>query len=83
VAVFHERLAYVSLQQQDWSGALHESSEAVRLNHFRRFARMFVVQCDLHRNDRNRATDEFSILIGLNPSLRGSFEEWFAKESSH
>jgi tetratricopeptide (TPR) repeat protein len=81
-AVFHERLAYVSLERQDWNEALHQSREALRLNPFLRFVRMFVVQCHLHQNDLKRATDEFSILIKLNPSLRESLEAWFAEQKS-
>ena len=36
-AALHERLAYIYLQRQDWSGALQESREALRLNPFQRF----------------------------------------------
>ena len=51
-AMLHERLGYVDLQVQDWSGALSESREALRLNPFLRFARMFVAECLLHQHDR-------------------------------
>ena len=40
-AVFHERLAYVSVQTGDWDTAFRESREALRLDPFLRFARMF------------------------------------------
>ncbi len=79
-SVFHERLAYASLETQDWTRALHESLEALRLNPFLRFARMFLIQCHLHQSDLNRADVEFSTLIKLNPSLRQSLEEWFAEQ---
>jgi tetratricopeptide (TPR) repeat protein len=79
-AVLHERLAYLYVQRQDWSGALRESGEALRLNPFLRFARMFVVQCLLHENDRKRAQDEFVILTELNPTQRESLIRWFAEQ---
>jgi hypothetical protein len=79
-AAFHERLAYVSLEQQNWAGALHEAREALRLDPFLRFARMFVVQCLLHQKDLTRADLEFATLIKLNPSQRESLEQWFAEQ---
>ncbi len=43
-SVFHERLAYFLMERQDYEGSLHESREALRLNPFLRFARMFTIQ---------------------------------------
>jgi tetratricopeptide (TPR) repeat protein len=76
-SVFHERLAYASLEQKDWTTALRESREALRLNPFLRFARMFLIRCHLHDVDLKSAQDEFSILIKLNPTMRQALEEWF------
>jgi hypothetical protein len=78
-AVFHERLAFVSVQDGDWGKALDESRAALQIDPFLRFARMFLVQSLLHRNDRGHADEEFAILIGLNPGLRGSLEGWYAE----
>ena len=80
-AVFHERLAYVSVQTGDWDTALRESREALRLDPFLRFARMFLIQALLNRNDPGTAREEFARLIGLNPALRESLERWFADQS--
>jgi tetratricopeptide (TPR) repeat protein len=83
-AAFRERLAYVDLQRDDWSGALREAREALRLDPFLRFARMFVIQCLLHQEELKHAEDEFLALIKLNPSQRESLERWFAgKRRSH
>ena len=79
-ATFRERLAHVSIEQQDWVGALREAREALRLNPFLRFARMFEVQCLLRRKDLDGAQKELATLIELNPSLRESLEQWFAEQ---
>jgi tetratricopeptide (TPR) repeat protein len=79
-AAFHERLAYLHLQRQDWGGALQESHEALRLNPFLRFARMFAVQCLLHQKDLKHAEEEFETLIKLNPSEGESLGRWFAAQ---
>jgi predicted Zn-dependent protease len=79
-AAFHERLAYVDLQRQDWNEALHESRAALRLNPFLRFARMFLIQFLLHQKDSQRAFDEFETLIKLNPTERESLGRWFATQ---
>ena len=46
---FRERLAYVAIQHQEFSDALHQAREALRLDPFRRFARMFVIECLLRQ----------------------------------
>jgi hypothetical protein len=79
-ARLHERLAYASLQRQDWDAALHESREALRLNPFLRFARMFLVQSLLHQHDLTQAQEEFTTLTKLNPTQRESLERWFADQ---
>jgi hypothetical protein len=79
-SVFHERLAFVSVQDGDWGTALDESRAALEIDPFLRFARMFLVQALLHRKDRGRADQEFAILIGLNPGLRESLERWYAEQ---
>jgi Flp pilus assembly protein TadD len=79
-AEFHERLAYVCLERQSWDVALHESREALRLNPFLRFARMFVVQCLLHQKDLKHAEEELATLRKLNPSQLESLGQWFAEQ---
>ncbi len=79
-AVLHERLAYAHLQSQNWDGALHEAREALRLNPFLLFARMFVVQYFLNQKDLKRAQDEVATLIELNPSRRESLGQWFTEQ---
>lgn len=59
---------------------IRESREALRLNPFLRFARMFAVQCLLHGTEPGRAEDEFAILIKLNPGQRESLTQWFAEQ---
>jgi len=79
-AAFHERLAYVCLQNENWDRALHESREALRLDPFLLFARMFSVQCLLHQKDLKRAEEEFATLIKLNPSRSETLDRWFAEQ---
>jgi hypothetical protein len=79
-AAFHERLAYVSLQSRDWSGALRESRAALRLNPVLRFARRFEVQCLLYEKDFQTAEEKFTTLIQLNPSEHESLQRWFAEQ---
>jgi tetratricopeptide (TPR) repeat protein len=78
-AAYRERLAFVSIQCQDWTGALHEAREALRLNPFLRFARMFLVQCLLHDKDAKAAGSEFAVLLKLHADQRDSLETWFAE----
>jgi tetratricopeptide (TPR) repeat protein len=78
-AAGRERLAYVSLRCQDWDGARREAREALRLNPFLRFARMFLVQCLLHDEETKAADDEFATLVKLHPDHRESLEQWLAE----
>jgi hypothetical protein len=79
-AAYRERLAYVSMQCQDWTGALHEARAALRLNPFLRFPRMFLVQCLLHDKDTKAAGNEFATLVKLHADQRESLEEWLAEQ---
>jgi tetratricopeptide (TPR) repeat protein len=79
-SVFRERLAYVSMQHQHWDEALHESRDALRLDPFLRFARMFLIECLLHQKDLKHAEEELATLIKLNPSQRESLTQWFADQ---
>lgn len=79
-AAFHERLAFVSVDGRDWETAFRESSEALRIDPFLRFARMFLVKCFLHRREPGRAREEFETLVGLYPSLRAELERWFDEQ---
>lgn len=76
-AVFHERLAFASVNGGDWETALREAREALRIDPFLRFARMFVVECHLHRHEPGLAREEFDRLIGLFPGLRADLQRWF------
>jgi predicted CXXCH cytochrome family protein len=79
-AACRERLAFLSMQCQDWDGARHEAREALRLNPFLRFARMFLVQCLLHDKDTKAADNEFATLVKLHADQRESLEEWLAEQ---
>ena len=79
-AANRERLAYFSMQCQDWSGAVHEAREALRLNPFLKLARMILVQCLLHDNDTKAADNEFATLVKLHAERRESLEEWFTEQ---
>jgi hypothetical protein len=68
------------MQCQDWNGAVHEAREALRLNPFLRFARMFLVQCLLHNNDTKAADTEFAALVKLHADQRESLEQWLADQ---
>ncbi len=78
-SVFHERLAYVLLERQDWDGALREARHSLAINPFRRYARMFVVQCFLHQKDLAHAEEEFATLVKLHPDQREFLTMWFAE----
>jgi hypothetical protein len=77
-AVFHERLAYVLLDRDDWSGALAEARRSLAINPFLRFARMFLVQSLLMGRDSSAAEAEFETLVKLHPSDREYLLNWFA-----
>ncbi len=75
----HERLAFLSCQLQDWSRAVREARESLRLDPFRRFARMFLVEALLHGNEKNEAQGELTKLYKLHPNERGALDEWYAE----
>jgi tetratricopeptide (TPR) repeat protein len=79
-AALHERLAYIYLQRENWNEALHESREALRLNPFLRFARMFAIQCLLREKAGEQAQEEFATLSKLNASERESLRRWFDEQ---
>ncbi len=78
--VFHERLAYFLLERGDFVGSLRESREALRVDPFLRFARMFLVQCLLQEKDATAAEHEFATLIELNPDRSESLGSWFEEQ---
>ena len=79
-SVLRERLAYVLIQDQNRALVLEQANEALRLDLFRRFARMFLIECLLHNKDLGQAEKEFATLIKLNPSQRESLTQWFAEQ---
>ena len=82
-SVFHERLAYFLLEKEDYAGSIRESSEALRLNPFLRFARMFMVQSLLKQGEAGRADAEFATLIKIHESQRQPLEMWYAEKRRH
>jgi hypothetical protein len=82
-SIFHERLAFFLLESQDYAGSLRESSEALRLNPFLRFARMFLVESLLKRGEADRADAEFARLIKIHESHRQALEIWYAEKRRH
>ena len=59
---------------------MREARESLRLDPFRRFARMFAIQCLLQAGDRDRAGVEFAALLELYPGQRESLEQWYAEQ---
>ena len=57
-AEFHERLAHYQLEGGNWSEALRQAGEAIRLNPFLIFARQFRIQCYLHDRNLRRAAED-------------------------
>jgi Cytochrome c554 and c-prime len=78
-SVFHERLAHFSLERADYAESLRASQEALRLNPFLRFARMFMIQSLLKQHETSRADAEFDILVKIHASQRTSLETWYAE----
>jgi hypothetical protein len=76
-SVFHERLAYIAIEREDWKLAKHEARLALGINPFLRFARMFGIQCLLYEKDVKSAETEFSILVELHPEERTGLTKWF------
>ena len=62
------------------ASASSESRESLRLNPFRSFARMFLIEAMLHRQDMAQARAEFARLLTLNPDHRDSLESWYAEK---
>ena len=79
-SVFHERLAYFLLESQDYAGSIRESSEALRLNPFLRFARMFAIQSLLKQGEAARADAQFATLVKIHDSQRNALEVWYAEQ---
>jgi hypothetical protein len=79
-ASYRERLAFLSIQVGDWKSAQHQAAEALRLNPFLKFARMFMVRCLLHSKATTAAEKEFATLVKLHANERESLEEWFAEQ---
>ena len=79
-SIFRERLAYFLLEQQDYAGCLRESREALRLNPFLRFARMFMIQSLLGQHEVSLADTEFGTLVKIFEGQRASLEMWYAEQ---
>jgi hypothetical protein len=79
-ASFRERLAYVLIEHGVWDGAFYQSREALRIDPFLMFARMFQVQCFLQQKNLERAQEELATLIKLHSSRSESLEKWFAEQ---
>jgi hypothetical protein len=82
-SIFHERRAYFLLERQDYVGSLRESREALRLNPFLRFARMFAIQSLLRQHEESLADAEFAIMAKIHEGQRASLETWYAEQRQH
>jgi predicted CXXCH cytochrome family protein len=77
IARSHFELARLFIIRKDWTDAINESREALRLNPFHIEARKLLVVCYEQMNDKRNARAEFNRLMELNPPNPEMLKQWF------
>jgi Flp pilus assembly protein TadD len=79
-AFYHEQLAQVLVDRQDWQGALAECRVALQLNPTSVPARRLLIQGHLREGHNDQARAEFDVLLALQPSQAEALRRWFADQ---
>jgi tetratricopeptide (TPR) repeat protein len=76
-ADYHQVIAMVHAQRQDWNAAIEASRNSLRLNPANQEARMLLIEC-LQRNQHSgEARAEFQTLLDFDPPDRDNLHRWF------
>jgi tetratricopeptide (TPR) repeat protein len=73
----HFELARLFIIREEWSSAVDESREVLRLNPFHLEARKVLIVCYQQIPDPQNARAEFRRLMELNPPNPQMLQEWF------
>jgi len=73
----HFELARLFIIREEWSSAVEESREVLRLNPFHTEARKILIVCYQQMRDMPKARAEFRRLMELNPPNPQMLQEWF------
>jgi len=77
----HFELARLFIIREEWSSAVDESREVLRLNPFHLEARKVLIVCYQQMRDQRNARAEFRRLMELNPPNPRLLQEWFDQQS--
>jgi predicted CXXCH cytochrome family protein len=76
----HFELARLFIIRKEWTQAIDECREVLRLNPFHVQAREFLVVCYQQMRDMPKASEEFKQLMELNPPNPQMLQEWFDQQ---
>jgi tetratricopeptide (TPR) repeat protein len=79
--VYHDEVAKLYADRQDWRNAAEQCQEALKLNIAAWDTRKLLMKCLLRLRQNTQARREFEILLGFEPPDPEALRRWFAEES--
>jgi tetratricopeptide (TPR) repeat protein len=79
---YHQVVALLHSQRQEWNAAIAASRDSLRLNPSNHEARMLLIQCLLRNQRTPEARSEFQTLLDHDPPGRDALQAWFGKSVS-
>jgi tetratricopeptide (TPR) repeat protein len=74
---FHYGLAAARAQLRNWTRAVDECQQALRLNAFKWEVRKLLIRCYLAMGKKADARREFDLLLALEPPEREALQRWY------
>jgi hypothetical protein len=79
---YHQILASVHAQNQEWRSAVQECEATLKLNPAHLLTRQLLVMCLIREGSKARAQAEFDVLLGMSPpKQQEALPSWFARQS--
>ena len=78
-ADYHQVVALIHSQRQEWNPAIEASRDSLRLNPSNHEARMLLIQGLLKKHRLEDARREFQVLLNHDPPGRDAIQAWFEK----
>ena len=78
---YHDQLAKLYADRQDWKNAAEQCQEALKLNMAALETRTLLVKCLLRLRQTNAAQREFETLLAFEPPDPEALRQWFAEEN--
>ncbi len=78
-ADYHQVVALLHSQRQEWNAAIEASRDSLRLNPSNHEVRMILIQSLLRNHRLHEARHEFQVVLDHDPPGRDAIQAWFEK----